>query len=320
MAETAGTDSPARSAGEQENFADKSSGNRHAARPAETGNGASTASSARDGEAEQRPILAPISDDFRDREKIPPLVRSGRDAAVAAELFQVLRTFDQDWVAVHSKRVLMITSALRQEGKSFTAINLATSLATPETPVVQVDADCRAPSVHRAFNLTPLAGLSAYLSGRATLDECLQDTHIEGLRVLPAGNSTVGNPEAFAGMRMRRLVDELRALSPAAYILFDAPATLAAPETRILSRHMDAGLLVVAANMTPRKLVEQTLDLLNPMPFCGVVLNRFVLPYSVASKTDYRYGYGYPDGHGNGNRNGGSGRGGRLGLHGLFGS
>lgn len=208
----------------------------------------------------------------------------------------MLRAFIEDWVAEHSKRVILLTSALRQEGKSFVAINLASSLATAQTPVVLVDADCRAPSVHRALNLTPLAGLLTYLEGRAPLAECLHQTHIPGLTVLPAGAVGAGNPEAFAGPRMRRLVEELRVLNPAPhYILFDAPAVMAAPETRILSRLTDAGLLVVAANVTPRKMLSQTIEMLKPLPFCGVVFNRFELPYSVARTV--RYKYGYPERH-----------------------
>ncbi len=225
------------------------------------------------------------------RDHIPPLIRTGRDAQVATEQFQVLRTFIEDWVAEHSKRVILLTSALRQEGKSFVAINLAASLASPETPVVLVDADCRAPSVHRAFNLTPIAGLLTYLEGRATLADCLHQTHIPGLSVLPAGGVGIGNPEAFAGTRMRNLVEELRALDPPHYVLFDAPAALAAPETRILARLTDAGLLVVAANMTARRFVTQTTEMLQPLPFCGVVFNRFELPYSAARTVRYRYGY-----------------------------
>lgn len=217
-----------------------------------------------------------------------PALTLGRDALRAGnEQFQVLRAGLQEWVAEHHKRVILVTSALRGEGKSFVAVNLAANLAKPGSPVLLVDCDFREPSLHRALNLLPLRSLRDYLVGEASFSECLTPTPIPGLTLVAARGDNFPAAEAFAGPRMREFMASARELEPAHYVLIDAPATLAAPEAQILASLVDAALLVVKANYTPREMVTEGHDTLKGMPIIGAVLNYFEPSYSSARHLNY---------------------------------
>lgn len=217
-----------------------------------------------------------------------PTLTVGREGFRAGnEQFQVMRANLQEWVAEHHKRLILITSALRGEGKSFVAINLAASLAKPDSPVLLVDADFREPSLHRALNLVPLRSLRDYLVGEATFSECLTPTPIPGLTLVAARGDNFPAAEAFAGPRMREFIASARDLTPPHYVLIDAPAAMAAPEAQILAGLVDAALLVVKANHTPRDMVIKSVDALKGTPVIGAVLNYFEPPYSAARHLKY---------------------------------
>ena len=176
----------------------------------------------------------------------------------------------------------MLTSALSGEGKSFMALNLAASLARIGNRVVLVDADLRSPTLHRAFNLTPMPGLVSYLASETEFQACLQTTQIPGLFLVPAGGTSYTPTETLARPRMREFIRELRGMVPQHYVIFDAPAAAAVPESQILNRMIDALIVVVAANRTPRALVKQTIDKAAGTSIYGIVLNRFELFHSAS--------------------------------------
>ena len=200
----------------------------------------------------------------------------------AIEQFQLFAVGLQSWANEHEKRVLMLTSALSGEGKSFIALNLAASLARIGGHVVLVDADLRSPTLHRAFNLAPLSGLINYLADGADLQACLHTTQIPGLLLVPAGGTSYTPTEALAQPRMRDFIRDLRSMAPPHYVIIDAPAASAVPESQILNRLIDAIVVVVAANRTPRALVKQTIEKAAGATIYGIALNRFELPRSAA--------------------------------------
>jgi len=200
----------------------------------------------------------------------------------AIEQFQLFALGVQSWATEHEKRVLMLTSALSGEGKSFMALNLAASLARIGGHVVLVDADLRSPTLHRAFNIAPLSGLINYLADGADLQACLHTTQIPGLLLVPAGGTSYTPTEVLARPRMREFIRELRSMTPPRYVIIDAPAASAVPESQILSRLNDAVVVVVGANRTPRALVKQTIEKTLGATIYGIALNRFELPRSAA--------------------------------------
>jgi capsular exopolysaccharide synthesis family protein len=200
----------------------------------------------------------------------------------AVEQFQLFAVGLQSWAAEQEKRVVMLTSALSGEGKSFIALNLAASLARIGGHVVLVDADLRSPTLHRAFNIAPVSGLIHYLTDGAELQDCLHTTQIPGLLLVPAGGTSYTPAEALAQPRMREFIRDLRSMTPPRFVIIDAPAASAVPESQILTRLIDAVVVVVAANRTPRALVKQTIEKALGATIYGIALNRFELPRSAA--------------------------------------
>ena len=224
-------------------------------------------------------VLEPAVVPSRDH-RGPMLVVGQPEHEVAAEHFHVFGQRLQDWATSHDKRVFTITSALSNEGKSFVSLNLAASLARLGNRVILVDADLRASSLHRSFNLVAMKGLIDYLNGAADLSGCLHETPIPGLWLVPAGGAIRAPAEAVGSQRMRDFLSEVRAMVPAPFVIIDTPAASAVPEPQILARLSDALVIVVAANGTPRELVKQTIENAAGATIFGIALNRFEPPHS----------------------------------------
>jgi protein-tyrosine kinase len=210
----------------------------------------------------------------------PRLILNQESLLRAAEQFQVLRANLDSWAAERSHRVVLITSALPGEGKSFVAVNLAVALSRAGSNVLLIDADLRTPSLHVPFNLVALGGLLPYLEGKAEFAASITATREPRLRLIAAGGVTLSGPEILAGSRMRSLIECARQLQPPHIVLIDAPAAGAGAEAQILSKLVDGTLLVIAANRTPRAAVTRTLELIKGVPLLSAVLNRFEFSYS----------------------------------------
>lgn len=174
-----------------------------------------------------------------------------------------------------SNRVILISSAHKNEGKSLTTVNLAISLAQGyDHSVLIVDAELRMPTCHRYLNITPKYGLSDYLNSNNTIElsDVLIHTGIEKLVLLPAGNS-VNNPlELLSSNTMRRLMDEMKQRYHDRIILIDSPPTLLFAETRALADFADGVLLVVREGHTSLEDIQECQRLLNNKIF-GLVYN-----------------------------------------------
>jgi protein-tyrosine kinase len=134
----------------------------------------------------------------------------------------------------------------------------------------------------------PLHGLLGYLSGGEDFASCAYTTSVPGLILVPAGGSTRSGPALFASPRLRQFILDARSSDPEAQLVFDLPPILATPETQIISHLMDAILMVVAANDTPRASVARALELIKDAKVVGVVLNRFEPSYSQRASYEYK--------------------------------
>jgi len=189
--------------------------------------------------------------------------------------------------------LIMVTSALPREGKSYTAVNLAISIAAElDKTVLLVDADVARPSILNILGLPPAAGLLDLLPG-GTLDlpEVLLRTNIEKLTLLPSGMPRQGAAELLASDAMGQLVDEMADRYPDRIIIFDSPPLLLTSEARELATHMGQVILVVQAESTSQAEVSQALATIKACPVKMVLLNQ------VRAQTEEgygsKYGYGY---------------------------
>ena len=220
----------------------------------------------------------------------PMLVIGASHLSHLAEPFHTLRITLDSWRADRSTSVILVTSALSGEGKSYIAFNLAACFASAGINTLFVDADLRSSTISRALNPDSYVGLSNYLADGFELGDCTYGTSTRTLSVLPAGNSpqvVAGAAELLGSIRMRQLVSELRANGTYTLVVIDAPAAEPVPDARLLMPLVDGVLPVVSAYSTPRAVVKQMLQRIDGVPIVGMVLNRFEPPRSRRSSYYY---------------------------------
>lgn len=177
---------------------------------------------------------------------------------------------------------LMITSANHNEGKTFISANLAVSIAkNRDRTVMLVDADFkkRAHGSKRLskvfFDTDSTAGLSDYLRGATELSEILINPGIPRLTVLPRGSGLSDSASFLGSARMEGLIDELKTRYANERItLFDCPAFLSNADPLILSKFIDAVLLVVEPEKTQESALTRVMDMLKDKPIIGTVMNK----------------------------------------------
>ena len=192
--------------------------------------------------------------------------------------------------------LIMITSALAGEGKSFTAVNLAMSIATElDHTVMLVDADVARPSVSRMLGLAAGEGrghgpgLLDVLDGRVEMSSVLLKTNIDKLTVLPSGTEHARATELLASDAMTRLLDEMGRRYPDRIVIFDSPPLLQTTEARVLATHMGQIVIVVRAAKTLQSDVQTALATIEACPVRLLLLNRA----QATAEGGYGYGYGY---------------------------
>ncbi|MBT8143768.1 MAG: XrtA-associated tyrosine autokinase [Gammaproteobacteria bacterium] len=187
------------------------------------------------------------------------------------------------------RNLLLISSALSGEGKTFTALNLALSIAHErDRTVVLIDADVAKPHVSRLLGIEERPGLLDLLKDD-TLDvsEVLLQTDIDSLKVIPAGQRDEFATELLASKRMISIARELADRYPDRIILFDSPPLLQTAEAQVLAGVMGQVLVVVHAGQTPQAAVSAATELLGETP-AQLVLNKS----RSSTRTDYNGYYG----------------------------
>jgi len=192
--------------------------------------------------------------------------------------------------------LIMVTSALPGEGKSFTSINLAMSIATElDNTVMLVDADVARPSVMRMLGLPDGPGLlDLVLDDKLDMSSVLLKTNVEKLTILPSGTPHPRATELLASDAMVRLLEDMAARYPDRIIIFDSPPLLITTEARVLATHMGQIVTVVHAGKTLQSEVKQALATIEACPVKLLLLNRA----SALFKSGYGYSYGYGAGYG----------------------
>jgi capsular exopolysaccharide synthesis family protein len=183
--------------------------------------------------------------------------------------------------------VIGVSSPTVGDGKTVTAINVAASLAqAARARVLLVDADLRRPSVARYLGLGEVGSglVRTILHAGATLADAAVPYPPFHLRVVPAGRHANVTSEVLKSPRVGELLGQAR--SEFDYVVLDLPPLIPIPDCRIVERWIDGFLVVVAADRTPRRLVEEALAVLEPAKVLGLVFNADDGPRS-------SYGYEY---------------------------
>jgi len=195
--------------------------------------------------------------------------------------------------------LIMVTSALPGEGKSFTSINLALSIAAElDHTVMLVDADVARPSILRVLDLPPSLGLLDLLEGKAEMADVLLRTNVDKLTIMPSGTPHPRATELLASDAMKQLLDDMATRYSDRIIIFDSPPLLLTTESRVLATHMGQIVVVVHANRTLQSSVQQALAAIESCPVKMMVLNK--ARNDAGGTYGYGYGYGYNYGYGYG--------------------
>jgi succinoglycan biosynthesis transport protein ExoP len=240
--------------------------------------------STREGPSSQRLVIASSKEAVE-------LVTQVRPQSQMAESYRALRTSLLLSSLGAPPKVIMVTSALPQEGKTTTSINCAVVLAQKGVRVLLIDADLRRPSIHKTLGMGPRSGLSNVLTGSIKLEQAITRTAVlPSLHVLPAGTPPPNPAELLASPNMRDMLAQLREQFD--HIVMDTPPALSVTDAVVLSQRADAVVLVIRSGQTTKQALRRARDILARVNarVVGVLLNAVDL-----SSPDYYYYYEYQD-------------------------
>lgn len=216
-----------------------------------------------------------------------------------SEAFKTLRTNLGFLSNTSGVRCILITSALPNESKSTTAINLAATLAAGGKSVVLIESDLRKP-VLRKYLKRELgqSGLASFLAGLVGLEDCIVELPDLGISVIGAGVIPPNPSELLNSERMRDLIETLKLNYD--YVILDAPPVSVVTDAAVVGRMTDGVLLVVRSKFASARTVRKAKASLEAVGIrvLGGVLTRFDLKKSGwrggYDYQNYEYGYGHP--------------------------
>ncbi|MCP3730183.1 AAA family ATPase [Sphingomonas sp. MG17] len=218
-----------------------------------------------------------------DREKLAEagMIVPGATVTALAEEFRLvkrqllntsrtIRAQDED-----KSRMILVSSAKPNDGKTFCAINLALSLAAEkDVEILLVDADFAKPDILNQLGAADGPGLLDVLTGTvASAEDCILDTDVPQLSVLPAGTKSVADTELLSSERAHAILDGLAAANPRRIVIFDSPPILAASPASVLASHVGQVMLVVRADKTSESDLREAVALLDACEQVQLVLN-----------------------------------------------
>lgn len=223
-------------------------------------------------------------------ENLDLIVNSHR-TSMAAEAMRGVRTNLLFTSVDKPFQMLMVTSPSPREGKTFTAVSLAISLAQSGKKTLIVDGDLRRPRVHKVFGVRPPVGLTSVLIGEATLDEAVYPTEVENLSLLPCGPIPFNPAELLHSQPLTRLMGELRQKYDR--VIFDSPPASVVTDALALGPQLDGVVLVFRARQTRRDQAAGVLRQLRGLGsnVVGCVLNALDLEGDAPAYYYGRYDY-----------------------------
>ena len=193
----------------------------------------------------------------------------------AAHGFRILRTQVLKRLRPRGWNTLAVLSAAPDEGKTFTAINLAIAIAaTTETRALLVDLDLRFPRLYRRFDFRPAVGIEDCLRGESEVAEAMVGVEgYPGLTLLPARGPVEHSSELIGSAGARAVFREIKEADLNRIVIYDLPPVLATDDALTFVPQVDAVLIVVGEGVTRRVDLTRTVELLRDTPIVGTVLN-----------------------------------------------
>jgi capsular exopolysaccharide synthesis family protein len=208
--------------------------------------------------------------------------------AIPSEAFKTLRTkLQYSNLGKNVLKTILITSSAQGEGKTFISVNIAGAFAQDNKRTLLIGANLRNPRLHNIFNQQKSPGFTDYLLENATLNEIIRPSELENLNIITSGSLSSNPSELLGSKRMVDFLNEMREKYD--IIILDSATAIAVTDTEILSRLVDASMIVVSPDSTQLNLVEKAIQLIknDSSLFLGAVLNKF--SYRVGYDSYYKY-------------------------------
>lgn len=230
----------------------------------------------------------PILGEIVKKKQSEVLVVANRSNTVIAEQIRMLRTnLNYLRSSQDSSQVLLFTSSIEGEGKSFISMNLGASLALVGLRTVILEMDLRKPRLRQSLNLPDGLGLSNYLSGETTLAQIVTPLSDKPNYFIITSGPLPPNPsEILSSPRLQQLIVELRRHFD--YILIDAPPVGLVTDAQLIAQHADATLYIIRHDVTPKNCLKMLESLYREKRFnkLNVILN------AVQNDASSYYSYG----------------------------
>lgn len=239
------------------------------------------------------PIIGEISHHkMADRE----LVIGAKDRSVISEQFRMARTNLQYFIIDKKSPVILVTSSMAGEGKTFTSMNLGAVWAVANKKTVILELDLRKPKISKALGLLDRKGISNYIVGDVKMEELpVKITNTENLFIVPAGPIPPNPSELLLDEKIGHLFGYLK--SNFDIVIIDSAPVGLVSDAKVLSKYADSTVFVVRQRYTPRKRLENIDEVYVGKTFPNV--NLLVNDVKLSGANSY-YGFGYGYGYGYG--------------------
>jgi capsular exopolysaccharide synthesis family protein len=241
----------------------------------------------------ERATNAPILAEISHSDDSSPLLVSTKPRSMVAEQLRALRTNLNFIIPQEGHRVMLFTSSISGEGKSFISLNLGASLAMSGKKVVILELDLRKPKLHAGLEIDNTKGLSNYLIGEVGYKDIIKKiAQQENYFIITCGPIPPNPAELLVNGKIKTLLDQLK--QEFDYILLDAPPVGLVTDAQILAEYVDATLFIVRHNYTAKNHITSIQNFYSSKKFknLNIVLN------SIDVNGGYGYGYGYGYGGG----------------------
>ncbi len=198
--------------------------------------------------------------------------------------------FGKSAALVEKGNFILLTSSIPGEGKTYTAINLALSLANErDHTVLLIDCDVIRHGTSSALDITDKPGLTDILENKdLSVGDVILGTDIPELCLISSGGQHVFATELLASQRMVEIMTEISKRYDDRIIIFDGPPLLATPQTQVLCTLVGQVVFVIEAGKTPRTVVEEALGMIPEGQAAGLVMNKYE---GIPGRNSYYYGY-----------------------------
>jgi capsular exopolysaccharide synthesis family protein len=211
---------------------------------------------------------------------------------VEAEQFRDLRTNLNYLGLQKTNKVVLVTSSMPGEGKTYVALNLAVSIALTGKKVALMGLDLSRPRLSKEAGIIAKQGITDYLLGKVSIESIIKPIPgYQSLFLLPEGSLPPNPAELLMDESMKKLIDQLKERFD--YIIFDSPPIGSVTDAKVLAAYANSTIYVTRIGKTLKSFYPTIKDLYetNKLPSMGIVING--IKYSKLSKYGQRYGYGY---------------------------